>query len=233
MSIDLNADLGEGLDEVDRVLLEIVTSANVACGFHAGDESVARRVCRAAGARGVAVGAHVGYRDRDGFGRRELGTPPEVVAAEAAEQMAALEAWAGSEGVRVTYVKPHGALYTRASVDADCAAALVRAAVEAGGLAMLGLPGSALLVQAHAAGLAAFAEGFADRAYRPDGSLVPRSETGAVLEAEDALEQAVRLAAEGVVDSLCLHGDTPGVAALGRRVRDALTAAGVELRRFA
>jgi len=233
VSIDLNADLGEGLDDVDEALLEVVTSANVACGFHAGGEAAARAVCRSAAARGVAVGAHIGYRDRDGFGRRELGIAPEVVAREAAEQIEALSTWAREEGAQVVYVKPHGALYHRAGADRACAEAIVGAAVDAGGLGVLAFPGSELLAQARTAGLAAVAEGYADRGYRPDGSLVPRGEPGALLAPEDAVRQAVRLAREGVVASLCLHGDTPGAVALARRVRDALAAAGVEVRPFA
>jgi len=234
MWIDLNADLGEGFDDVDAALIEVVTSANVACGFHAGGEMTARAVCSAAAARGVAVGAHISYRDRAGFGRRELGVAPEVVAAEAAEQVGALAGWARSEGTFVSYVKPHGALYHRASVDAACADAIVAAAAaDAGGLAVLALPGSELLARARAAGLAAVAEGFADRGYRPDGTLVPRGDAGAVLQAEEAVRQAVRLAREGAVGSLCVHGDTLGAAALAQRVRHELATAGIEVRPFA
>jgi len=221
--VDLNADVAEGLDVVDRDLLEVVTSANVACGFHAGGEETARAVCALAAERGVAIGAHVGYRDRDGFGRRELGLPAATIAAEAAEQLAALQQWSGG---LVAYVKPHGALYHRASADAECAAALVRAAA---GLPMLAMPGSELLALAGDRGVP---EGYADRGYRA-GSLVPRGEPGAVLEADAAAAQAVRLAREGVVRSLCVHGDTPGASALARRVREALEAEGVELRPFA
>ncbi|HZT16057.1 MAG TPA: 5-oxoprolinase subunit PxpA [Gaiellaceae bacterium] len=232
-AVDLNADVAEGLDDVDRELLEVVTSANVACGFHAGGEAEARAACELAAARGVAVGAHVGYRDRDGFGRRELGVPAATVEAEALEQIAALSAWAGDVGTRVAYVKPHGALYHRATVDAECAGAIVRAAAAAGGLAILAFPGSQLVARAREAGLAAFDEAFGDRGYAADGSLVPRGSPGAVLDEDAAVSQAVRLAEAGEARSICLHGDSPGAAAIARRVRAGLEAAGFELRAFA
>jgi UPF0271 protein len=224
--IDLNADVGEGVDG-DIDLLALVTSANVACGFHAGDAATMRAVCAEAGERGVAIGAHVGYRDREGFGRRALGVPAATVEAETVEQIRALR----EVGGRVAYVKPHGALYHRAGVDEACAAAIVSAA---DGLAVLAAPGSALLAQARAAGVEAVTEGFIDRAYAPDGSLVPRGAEGAVLGVEDAVQQALTLARGSLdVRSLCLHGDTPGALELARRVVDELQAAGVELRSFA
>jgi 5-oxoprolinase (ATP-hydrolysing) subunit A len=210
-AIDLNADIGEGLDEVDRELLEVITSANVACGFHAGGETSARPLCAAAAERGVVVGAHVGYNDRGSFGRRELGIPPAQIEAETREQIAALREWGG----RVTYVKPHGALYHRMQRDAECAAAIVRAV---DGLPVLGLD---------------VAEGFADRGYGRDGLLVPRDEPGALLGEEEAVAQALRLAHEGRVRSICLHGDSPGAVALGRRLRAAFEADGIDLRPFA
>ncbi len=222
--VDLNADVGEGL-EADAELLRIVTSANVACGFHAGDAGTMRAVCDAAFAAGVVVGAHVSYRDRDGFGRRELDVDPATLEAEAAEQIEALQEAAGG---RVAYVKPHGALYHRASVDDAAAAALVVAAAP---LAVLAFPGSRLLARAREAGLTAVEEGFADRAYGADGSLVARSDPGAVLDADAAAAQAVALVAR--VRSVCVHSDTPGAAALAARVRSALEQAGVELRPFA
>jgi UPF0271 protein len=222
--IDLNADVGEGVDG-DIELLAFVTSANVACGFHAGDAATMRAVCAEAVEHGVTIGAHVGYRDRQGFGRRALDVPAATVEAETAEQIRALQ----SHGL-VAYVKPHGALYHRASVDAECAAAIVSAAE---GLTVLGAPGSALLAQASAAGLAAVPEGFVDRAYAPDGSLVPRGSAGAVLAVEDAVRQALTIArVRGDVRSLCLHGDTPEALELARRVVAELEAAGVELRSF-
>jgi UPF0271 protein len=229
--IDLNADLGEGFAEVDRALLELITSANVACGAHAGGEDVARVLCREAGSRGVAIGAHVGYPDREGFGRRELGLTTAAVESGARDQMAALADWAAP--ARVVYLKPHGALYHRASVDGECAAALVRAALDANVPAVLAFPGSELIEQARAAGLTVAAEGFADRGYAPDGSLLPRGQPGAILREADATRQALQLARRGAIGSLGLHGDTPGATALARRIRDELEAAGIELHAFA
>ena len=224
--IDLNADVGEGMDG-DLELLAFVTSANVACGFHAGDASTMRAVCAAAVERGVTIGAHVGYRDREGFGRCALDVPAKTVAAETVEQIQALQ----EAGGRVAYVKPHGALYHRASVDEECAAAIVSAV---DGLPVLAAPGSALLAQACAAGIEAVTEGFIDRAYAPDGSLVPRGTEGAVLGVEDAVRQALTIARVRLdVRSLCLHGDTPGALELALRVVSELEAAGVELRSFA
>ncbi len=223
--IDLNADVGEGI-EGDIELLGLVTSANVACGFHAGDAATMRAVCAEAVGRGVTIGAHVGYRDREGFGRRALDVPAAIVEAETAEQIATLQSHASEVGGRVAYVKPHGALYHRAELDEECAAAIVSAAH---GLAVLGSPGSALLAQAQVA----VAEGFVDRAYAPDGLLVPRGDSGAVLGMEESVRQALSFVRDGVVRSLCLHGDTPGALALARRVVAELEAAGVELRSFA
>ena len=221
-TVDLNADVGEGFD-ADGELFGIVTSANVACGFHAGDADTMRAACEAA--VGVAIGAHVSYRDREGFGRRVLAVDAVTIGAETAEQIALLQEISGG---RVAYVKPHGALYHRASREDECAAAIVAAAAP---LAVLGFPGSRLLAHAHDAGLVAVAEGFADRGYAADGSLVARGEPGAVLDANAAALQAVALASR--VGSLCVHSDTPGAAAVARRVRGALEAAGVELRAFA
>ena len=226
MRVDLNADVGEGL-ATDDELLRIVTSANVACGFHAGDGATMRRLCEAAAELGVAVGAHVGYRDREGFGRRELDIEPSVIEAETLEQVERLQLHG-----RVTYVKPHGALYHRASVDQECATAIVSGVLAAGGPhALLAFPGSRLYAVARDAGLVAVAEGFADRGYDANGQLVSRSEPGAVLDAEAAVRQAVTLSGE--VGSICVHGDSPDAVALARRVADGLRAAGYELRAFA
>ncbi len=230
--IDLNADLGEG-GPADAGLLAIVTSANVACGFHAGDESTMRAACRHAVGRGVAIGAHVSYRDREGFGRRAIDVPANVVEDETAEQIAALRACATEEGAVVTYLKPHGALYHRASVDPDCAAALVSAAAHSGIGAVLCVPGSALLAQADAAGLDAVTEAFADRGYGPDGSLIPRGSPGDVLDEDDAVRQAIAIATGGEARSLCLHGDTPGVVQLAVRIAGEVRSRGVELVPFA
>jgi len=221
--VDLNADVGEGSD-ADEELLETVTSANVACGFHAGDARTMRAACDAAAAAGVTIGAHVSYRDRESFGRRELDVDTSTIRDETAEQIEALQA---ASGGRVAYVKPHGALYHRASVDDACAAAIVAASAP---LAVLGFPGSRLLERARAAGLAAVEEGFADRGYAMDGTLLPRSAAGALLDAAAAAAQAVALASQ--VRSLCVHSDTPGAAVLAARVRAALEQAGIELRPF-
>jgi 5-oxoprolinase (ATP-hydrolysing) subunit A len=228
--IDLNADVGEGVDG-DLELLAVVTSASVACGFHAGDDSTMRALCEEAVAREVAIGAHVGYRDREGFGRRDLDVAPATVEAETIEQISALESHAAEAGGRVAYIKPHGALYHRASVDRECAEAIVSATGP--GLAVLAAPRSLLLAKAEEAGLAAVAEGFADRAYAPDGTLVPRGSAGAVLGADDAVPQALSLARGGAVRSLCVHGDAPGALELARRVAAELEGAGIELRSFA
>ena len=224
--IDLNADVGEGVDG-DLDLLAFVTSANVACGFHAGDAATMRAVCAEAVERGVAIGAHVGYRDREGFGRRALDVPAATVAAETVEQIRALQ----EAGGRVAYVKPHGALYHRASVDEECAAAIVSAVERAPGARRSRLGAARAGARA---GVEAVPEGFIDRAYAPDGSLVPRGEPGAVLGADDAVRQALTIARDRLdVRSLCLHGDTPGALELARRVVAELEAAGVELRSFA
>ncbi|WP_269856372.1 LamB/YcsF family protein [Streptomyces sp. RPT161] len=248
--IDLNADLGEGFGRWpltdDEALLSAVTSANVACGYHAGDPATMRRVCALAAERGVRIGAQVSYRDLAGFGRRAMDVPPDELAAEVAYQIGALEVFARAAGARVAYVKPHGALYNRAVSDTEQAAAVVEGVMLAGGFPVLGLPGSQLLAAAHQAGLTAVPEAFADRAYTGRGTLVPRREPGAVLLDPDAIvERSLGIARHGSVRSvsgapvtvrarsLCLHGDTPGAAALALRVRSELLAAGVELGAFA
>ncbi|MFK0199137.1 LamB/YcsF family protein [Streptomyces lavendulae] len=251
--IDLNADLGEGFGRWtltdDAALLSVVTSANVACGFHAGDPSIMRRVCERAAERGVRIGAQVSYRDLAGFGRRSMDVPPGELADEIAYQIGALEVFARAAGSRVSYVKPHGALYNRTVHDAAQAGAVVagiRLAAGEAGLPVLGLPGSLLLAAAGEAGLEPVPEAFADRAYAPGGTLVPRGEPGAVVHDPDAVvARAVGMAAGGSVTaadgsriavaarSLCVHGDTPGAAELARRVRDALGAAGVRVEAFA
>ena len=235
-TVDLNADLGEGLPAaLDDALLDIVTSANVACGGHAGDHQSMRRTLLSASSRGVAVGAHPSYRDRAGFGRRALDVPPEVLRADVLIQLDALLAVASEVGVVVGYVKPHGALYNAIVHDEAQAEAVVDAigAAFPGGT-VLGLPGSAFLRLATQAGLRPVTEGFVDRAYTPQGTLVPRSEPGAVLLDPDAVTtQAARLALSGLVDSLCVHGDTPGTVALASAVREALVDAGVTIAPFA
>jgi 5-oxoprolinase (ATP-hydrolysing) subunit A len=250
-AVDLNADLGEsfGIWRLgdDKALLEIVTSANIACGFHAGDPLTIRRACAGAVARGVAIGAQVSYRDLAGFGRREMSVPPDELAAEVLYQIAALDGIARAEGGRVRYVKPHGALYNRAVTDTAQAAAIASATVGYDpALPILSLPGSALATAAADVRLRAITEAFADRAYRDDGTLVPRSQPGAVLtDPVTVAERAVRMVVDGTVQtvsgaalevspqSICLHGDTPGAAVLAAAVRSALEQAGVALAPFA
>lgn len=249
--IDLNSDLGEGYGRWrlgdDEALLRLVTSANVACGFHAGDPTTLRRVTRQAAEQRVSVGAQVSYWDLAGFGRRPMEVPPDELRNEVLYQIGALEAFCRAARIRLAYVKPHGALYNRCAVDPVQASAVAAAVADHGsGLPVLGAPGSSLLAAAEAAGLPAIAEGFADRAYRADGTLVPRTEPGAVIEEPEAVvAQALDLAChqrvttiEGEridlpVRSLCLHGDTPGAVGLAEAVRRALEAAGVEVRSFA
>ena len=251
MALDLNADLGEDLPDgtrtADAELVEVVTSANVACGFHAGDPATMRRVSELCVARGVAVGAQVSYRDREGFGRRFLDVEPAALTADVVEQVTTLSAIVRSGGTRVTYVKPHGALYNTVVSHERQAAALVDAVQETDpGLAVLGLPGSRWLALADEAGLRTVTEAYADRGYTAQGTLVPRGEAGALLTDVAAVVGRCRRLAEAgevvAVDgtvvrvqaaSVCLHGDTPGAVALARAVRQALTEAGVELAPFA
>lgn len=251
MTIDLNADLGEGFGiwplGDDDALLDVITSANVACGFHAGDAPTMRRVCERAVERGVVIGAQVGYHDLPGFGRRRIEVAPAELSAEVLYQIGALDAFAHVAGDRVRYVKPHGALYNTAMVDAVQAEAVASAvAAYPNPLALLGLPGSALEQAAAAHGLTYVAEAFADRAYQPSGQLQPRTADGAVIHDPDAvvarslrfaLEQVVQSVDGSVVEvaarSLCVHGDTPGAAELARQVRAALTGAGVAITAFA
>ncbi|MFD8251589.1 LamB/YcsF family protein [Streptomyces werraensis] len=250
-SIDLNADLGEGFGRWtltdDERLLSVVTSANVACGFHAGDAPTMRRVCELAAARGVRIGAQVSYRDLAGFGRRAMDVPPAELTAEVAYQIGALEVFARAAGTRVAYVKPHGALYNRVVRDEEQARAVLDGVLLADPtLPVLGLPGSRLLELATKAGLPAVEEAFADRAYTHEGTLVARGQEGAlVTDPEAVLRRSVDLARSGEVvtlsgrriemkaRSLCLHGDTPGAVDLARQVRDALEAAGVRVEAFA
>ncbi|MFG2136374.1 LamB/YcsF family protein [Streptomyces sp. NPDC048650] len=249
--IDLNADLGEGFGRwqltEDDALLSVVTSANVACGFHAGDPSTMRRVCELATERGVVIGAQVSYRDLAGFGRRAMDVPPDELADEITYQIGALEVFARAAGARVGYVKPHGALYNRCVHDEEQAAAVSAGVRAAGGaLPVLGLPGSRLHDAARRADLPVVDEAFADRAYTAGGTLVPRREPGAVIhDPDEVVKRALGMARDRTVTSadgraltvsarsLCLHGDTPGAVGLARRVRSELTAAGVHVRSFA
>jgi UPF0271 protein len=239
--VDLNADLGEGFGRWelgdDEALLDVVTSANVACGFHAGDASTMRQVCSWAASRRVAIGAQVGYRDLAGFGRRYIDYDLGQLRDELIYQVGALTALAGAP---VRYLKPHGALYHAV----QHVPAVVEAAL-ATRLPVLCAPGSVLANAAGDAGIAVYAEGFADRAYRADGTLLPRGKPGAVISDIDevvarallmVVDQRV-IALDGTVvphpvDSICLHGDTPGAVALATAVRQALQQAGVPLRPF-
>ena len=249
--IDLNADLGESFGAWrlgnDESLLLLVTSANIACGFHAGDPLTIRRACAGAVAAGVAIGAQVSYRDLAGFGRREMVVPADELTAEILYQIAALDGIARTEGGKVAYVKPHGALYNRAITDPVQAAAIAAAvAADDAALPLLTLPGGEAARAAAAAGLAVVAEAFADRAYQSDGTLVPRGRPGAVLTDPGIVAaRAVAMATRHVVvsatgaeiaaapRSLCIHGDTDGAVLLARTVRQALQEAGVRVAPFA
>jgi UPF0271 protein len=237
-TVDLNADVGESFGRWqlgdDDALLPHLTSANVACGFHAGDPATLRRTCELAVAHGVTIGAQVAYRDLAGFGRRFIDVPPAELAADVLYQLGALDGLARAAGGAVAYLKPHGALYHAVARDRGQAAAVVEAVVAYGGLPVVGLPGAVLLDLAAAAELPGVSAGFADRGYRDDGSLVPRSEPGAVLDdPAAAAEQAVRLVREGRVRSLCVHGDSPGAADIAAAVRAALEDEGVRVAAFA
>lgn len=250
-SVDLNSDLGESFGAWsmgdDAALLRVVSSANVACGFHAGDPSTMLATCREAGANGVTVGAHVSYRDLAGFGRRTMDVPTGELRDEVVYQLAALSGIARVAGSAVRYVKPHGALYNRIVSDATQARAVVDAVLAFDpSLALLGLAGSEVERAAEEAGLRFVREAFVDRGYRPDGTLVPRTEPGALLEGErEIATRALRMVVDGTVtahdgtdipvrvDSLCVHGDTPGAVAMALAVREALTAAGVAVEPFA
>lgn len=225
--IDLNADVGEGFGRWslgdDDGLLSVVTSANVACGFHAGDARIMRHTCAAAAVRGVAVGAQVSYPDLAGFGRRFIDIDPVELTDVVLYQIGALERLAAVAGTWVRYVKPHGALYnTIVHHEAQAAAVVEALAVHGGGLPLLGLPDGVAERMAAERGVPFVREGFADRAYTADGTLVPRSQPGALLTEPHAVAaQAVRLAATGV-RSICVHSDTPGAASLAGAVRSAL-----------
>jgi UPF0271 protein len=234
--IDVNADVGEttGGRPVgdDAGLMPYVTSANIACGFHAGDPSVMRATIALAAQHGVAAGAHPGFPDLEHFGRRELEVGARDVEDFVVYQVGALAAIAAAQGVRLQHVKPHGALFNMACRDIGLADAVARAVktIDAG-LMLFGLPDSELIRAGQRIGLRTVREGFADRAYRPDGSLVPRTEPGAVIEdAGVVASRAVQMVREGIVDTICVHGDTPGATELARRVRRALETAGIELR---
>jgi 5-oxoprolinase (ATP-hydrolysing) subunit A len=250
MNIDLNSDLGESLGVWrmgdDAAMLDIVSSANVACGFHAGDPAGILRTLRQAAQRGVVVGAHVAYRDLVGFGRRNMDVESADLRADVIYQIGALKGLAAAAGTTVRYVKPHGALYNTIAHDERQARDVIAAIREIDpGLCLVALAGSPLLGWAEAQGLRAVAEAFADRAYTPQGTLVSRREPGAVLhDAQDVAERMLRLAEEGVVtaidgstvriraESVCVHGDSPGAVGMARQVRERLSQAGVAIASF-
>jgi UPF0271 protein len=232
MEIDLNADLGEGAG-FDAELMPLVTSANVCCGAHAGSPDVTRSTLELASRHGVAVGAHPGYPDREHFGRRELSLSPHEVGTLCLYQVGGLEALARVAPVRVAYLKPHGALYNQACRDPELARAVAAVALLSG-LTLVGLPGSELERAAGRISLPFVAEGFADRRYRPDGSLVPRTEPDAFAhDPQEAVEQVGRLIRERGVRTVCVHGDNPEAVAFTRAVREALLAGGFTLKAFA
>lgn len=231
MRVDLNADVGEECGQ-DAALMRCISSANVACGLHAGSRAVMRDTVLLACEFGVAVGAHPGFDDREHFGRRDLQLPTHEITELVARQIGALARIAADAGIRLRHVKPHGALYNIAVRDrrvAD-AIALAVASVDAT-LILLGLPGSELVAAAEAAGLRAAREAFADRAYRSDGTLVPRTEPGAIIhEPAEVLARVVGLAKRPDIDTICVHGDTPGAAELASEIRAALESEMIEVR---
>jgi 5-oxoprolinase (ATP-hydrolysing) subunit A len=248
MRIDLNADVGESFGAYklgrDEDLIPLITSANVACGFHAGDPGIMRATVSLAREHKVAVGAHPGFPDLVGFGRRELNASPREVEDGVAYQIGALAGIAAAQGVRLQHVKAHGALYNMAVRSRPLADAIARATVAIDRtLILLGLPGSDLIEAGKRAGLRTAAEGFADRAYQRDGALVPRTQAGAVIDDSDTVvDRAVAMARERAVvaidgsrlsidvETICVHGDTPGAAALASRIRQALVSAGIDVR---
>jgi UPF0271 protein len=247
--IDLNSDVGESFGRWtlgdDRAVMDSVSSINVACGFHAGDPSVMRATCLIAADKGVTVGAHPAYRDLAGFGRRFIDVDPAELAADVVYQIGALQAVARAAGTRVAYVKPHGALYNAIVRHEAQAAAVVDAVADIDPtLPILTLPNSAVLRAAEKRGIPTAIEAFADRAYMPDGSLVSRTQPGAVLR-EDQVQEHVARIAEGHIkaidgsilsiqaDSICVHGDSPGAVAMAAAVRRTLTSNSVTIRSFA
>ena len=250
MQIDLNCDMGESFGAYtighDAEVMPFITSANVACGFHAGDPGVMRRTVRLAREHGVAVGAHPGLPDLAGFGRREMQVAPQELEDAIVYQVGALAALAAAEGVSIQHVKAHGALYNMAGKDAALADAIARAVAAVDrSLVLLGLPGSELLAAGERLGLRVVGEAFADRAYEADGSLVSRRRAGAVIhDPEEVVARVTRMVQSGVVKAVdgtdvplaigtvCTHGDTPGAHELVRRLRAGLEREGVEVRAF-
>jgi UPF0271 protein len=251
LSIDINSDLGESFGAWkmgdDSAMLDVVSSANVACGFHAGDPAGILKTLKAAAERGVAIGAHVGYRDLAGFGRRNMDPSSEELIGDVIYQIGALQGLAKAAGTRVTYVKPHGALYNTIAIDARQAADVI-AAIRAidPSLVLMALAGSQLVEQARSAGLTVVAEAFADRAYTPQGHLVSRREKGSVLHDPELVAQRMLcMVRDGVIEaidgtitkidaqSICVHGDSPGAVAIAQRLRALLEQSGLAVQPFA
>ena len=242
--IDLNCDMGEGCDN-DVALLDHVSSANIACGFHAGGPGTMQAIVGAAAARGVAIGAHPSLWDREGFGRRELAVTPQEVHALAVYQIGAIQAFAHAAGARLHHVKAHGALYNMAARDAGLAAAIARAVHEVDpNLKLYALSGSRMVEAGRAAGLQVVCEVFADRSYQDDGSLTPRSQPRAMItDADQAIAQVLRMVREGQVRALsgadvaieagtvCLHGDQPNALEFAVSLRAALARDGIAVSR--
>ncbi len=251
LTIDLNADLGEGFGRSrlseDEALLDMVSSANIACGFHAGDATTMRDTVIAARTRGVTIGAHPSYPDVPGFGRRELGLSPKDIGIHLAYQLRALRDVCGAEDAKLSYVKPHGALYNRAARDAEVAAVVVRVISDVEpSLTLLGLAGSEMARAAERGGIAFASEAFVDRSYKPDGTLVPRDEPGAIIhDVTSAVQRAVMLvkgktitADDGTelrisAQSLCVHGDNPDAASMLSALRVRLEGGGITIAPFA
>jgi 5-oxoprolinase (ATP-hydrolysing) subunit A len=250
-TIDLNADLGEGFGDSrlaeDEELLDLVSSANIACGFHAGDATTMRETVRAAKSRNVTIGAHPSYPDIPGFGRRELGLSPKQITFHVAFQIRALRDVCGAESAKLSYVKPHGALYNRAARDPEAASAIVRAMAEVEtSLTLLGLAGSEMQRAAERGRIEFASEAFVDRAYKSDGTLVPRAEPGAVIhDVASAVQRAVMLVKGRTITaddgselrisarSLCVHGDNPAAPAMLRQLKARLEQSGVQIAPFA
>ena len=241
MNIDLNCDMGENIGN-DEAIMPYISSANIACGFHAGNETSMRTTVRLAKKHGVAMGAHPGWRDLEGFGRREMSLAPDEVEALVLYQIGALYAIAKAEGMELHHVKPHGALYNQAAKDKSLASAIAGAVKRfSADLILIGLAGSILVEAGLEAGLKVASEGFPDRNYNPDGTLVSRRQPHAIIESsEDVAAHAVSLAQAGIrvgardmrVDTLCLHGDHPAAAQNARLVRKALEESGIEIVAF-
>jgi UPF0271 protein len=248
--VDLNADLGEGFGKsrlaADEALLDLVSSANIACGFHAGDATTMTDTVRAAARRGVAIGAHPSYPDIPGFGRRELGLSAKEISFHVSAQLRTLADVCARDGARLAYVKPHGALYNRAAIDVDAANAIAEAMHTVDpSLTLLGLPGSRMREAARRHDIPFAGEAFVDRAYQGAGTLVPRTEDGAVIHDVDyAVQRALTLVRENYLtanngerieitpQSLCVHGDNPDAHSMLRALRTRLEASGVTVQPF-